>query len=64
MISEVRGSNGSPDVLYFTDGINGETAGLFGAIAAVPEALALMLAGLGGLAFAASRRDRQQRAIV
>jgi len=28
------GSNGSPDVLYFTDGINGETHGLFGAIAA------------------------------
>jgi uncharacterized protein (TIGR03118 family) len=26
-------SNGSPDVLYFTDGIDGETKGLFGAIA-------------------------------
>jgi uncharacterized protein (TIGR03118 family) len=27
-------NNGSPDVLYFTDGINGEANGLFGAIAA------------------------------
>jgi uncharacterized protein (TIGR03118 family) len=30
----VGGNNGSPDVLYFTDGINGENDGLFGAIAA------------------------------
>ena len=28
----VGGSNGSPDTLYFTDGINGEKDGLFGAI--------------------------------
>jgi uncharacterized protein (TIGR03118 family) len=28
----VGGNNGSPDVLYFADGINGETDGLFGAI--------------------------------
>jgi len=28
------GNNGSPDVLYFSDGINGEADGLFGAIAA------------------------------
>jgi uncharacterized protein (TIGR03118 family) len=28
----VGGNNGSPDTLYFTDGINGETDGLFGAI--------------------------------
>jgi hypothetical protein len=26
--------NGSPNVLYFSDGINGEADGLFGAIAA------------------------------
>ena len=60
------GGNGSPDVLYFTDGVSGETDGLFGAIAAVPEpsTWALMLAGLGGLAFASRRRDRQPRAIV
>jgi uncharacterized protein (TIGR03118 family) len=30
----VGGNNGSPDVLYFSDGINGENDGLFGAIAA------------------------------
>src|SRR5262249_48488174 len=30
-------NNGSPDVLYFTDGINGEANGLFGAIAAHKE---------------------------
>lgn len=30
----VGGSNGSPDILYFSDGINGEADGLFGAIAA------------------------------
>jgi uncharacterized protein (TIGR03118 family) len=32
----IGGSNGSPNVLYFSDGINGETDGLFGAIS-VPE---------------------------
>jgi len=29
------GSNGSPDTLYFTDGINGQADGLFGAISPV-----------------------------
>jgi uncharacterized protein (TIGR03118 family) len=33
-------SNGSPNTLYFTDGINGETGGLFGAITSVPLASA------------------------
>ena len=33
----VGGNNGSPDVLYFSDGINGETDGLFGAISANRE---------------------------
>jgi hypothetical protein len=28
----VGGNNGSPDVLYFADGINSEADGLFGAI--------------------------------
>lgn len=28
----IGGNNGDPDTLYFTDGINGETDGLFGAI--------------------------------
>jgi uncharacterized protein (TIGR03118 family) len=50
------GSNGSPNTLFFTDGINGETDGLFGAInaaASVPGPIAgaglpgLILAGAG-----------------
>ena len=31
-----NGNNGSPNTLYFTDGIDGETHGLFGAITSVP----------------------------
>jgi uncharacterized protein (TIGR03118 family) len=30
------GKDGSPNTLYFTDGIDGETHGLFGAITSVP----------------------------
>jgi hypothetical protein len=30
------GRDGSPNTLYFTDGIDGETHGLFGAIESVP----------------------------
>jgi len=39
---------GDPHTLYFADGINGEGAGLFGAIAFVPEpgALAMLATGL------------------
>jgi uncharacterized protein (TIGR03118 family) len=44
------GNNGSPDTLYFTDGINGETAGLFGALNPVPGPIAG--AGLPGLILA------------
>ena len=43
------GSNGSPNTLFFTDGINGETDGLFGAIS-VPAPVAG--AGLPGLILA------------
>jgi uncharacterized protein (TIGR03118 family) len=32
----IGGNNGSPDTLYFTDGINGQTDGLFGAISVAP----------------------------
>ncbi len=39
----VGGSNGSPDTLYFADGINGEAAGLFGAVNSVPEPSALAI---------------------
>ncbi len=54
-------SDGTPDTLFFTDGINGETGGLFGSFtAAVPEpsTWAMMLAGFGGLALLAARRRR------
>jgi uncharacterized protein (TIGR03118 family) len=59
------GSDGNPNTLFFTDGLNGETDGLFGSIAAVPEAStwAMMLAGFGGLALFAARRRRASPAI-
>jgi uncharacterized protein (TIGR03118 family) len=52
------GKDGSPNTLYFTDGLNGETDGLFGALTAVPEpsTWAMMLVGFGGLALFAARR--------
>jgi hypothetical protein len=46
----IGGNNGSPDTLYFTDGINGETGGLFGAISAVPGPI--VGGGLPGLVLA------------
>ena len=52
------GGSGSPNTLYFTDGINGETDGLFGAITSVPETSTwlMMLAGFSGMALVAARR--------
>jgi hypothetical protein len=43
--------------LYFTDGINGETDGLFGAISDIPEPAGLLLIA-PMLAFVAARRWR------
>jgi uncharacterized protein (TIGR03118 family) len=47
MFGSGAGNGGDANTLYFADGINGETAGLFGAIAAVPEPEILTLLGVG-----------------
>jgi uncharacterized protein (TIGR03118 family) len=54
----IGGDNGSPDTLFFTDGIDGENAGLFGALNVVPEpsGLAILGTALGLLAIWRTRR--------
>jgi uncharacterized protein (TIGR03118 family) len=53
------GNNGNPNALFFTDGINGEADGLFGAITVPePSTWAMLLVGFGGLALLAVRRRR------
>ena len=57
-----HGANGGdPNTLYFTDGINGETHGLFGAIAEtpLPAALPLFASGLGALGLLAWRKKKK-----
>ena len=56
------GNGGAANVLYFADGINGEMAGLFGAIAAVPEPadFVLLTAGLALLGFVGRRRRARE----
>jgi uncharacterized protein (TIGR03118 family) len=54
-------NGGSPDTLFFTDGIDGETHGLFGAINPVvplPGALPLFATGLVGLGLLGWRRKK------
>jgi uncharacterized protein (TIGR03118 family) len=60
----VGGNNGDPNTLYFTDGIDGETHGLFGAINPVPlpAALPLFATGLGALGLLGWRRKRKAQA--
>jgi len=57
MFGSGAGNGGGANPLYFLDGINGETAGLFGAIAAVPEPETVALFG-AGLALLAWRRRK------
>jgi uncharacterized protein (TIGR03118 family) len=56
------GNNGSPTTLYITDGIGGESHGLFAAITAVPEPSTLVLLGAGLLSLCAGRWRRFARA--
>jgi uncharacterized protein (TIGR03118 family) len=55
------GAAGDPNTLFFTDGINGETGGLFGSISAVPEpsTWAMMVLGFAGIAAMTYRRRKQ-----
>ena len=57
------GNNGSPDTLYSTDGLNGETAGLFGAITSVPEPAtwAAMALGFTALGIAGYRKQKSRK---
>jgi len=59
----VGGNNGDPNTLYFTDGIDGETHGLFGAInpVPIPGALPLFASGVLGL-WALGRKRKAQTA--
>jgi uncharacterized protein (TIGR03118 family) len=54
------GMGGDPNTLYFADGINGDTDGLFAAIAQVPEPSSLILLG-AALAFLGVRRGGLRR---
>jgi uncharacterized protein (TIGR03118 family) len=60
MFGSGAGSGGDANTLYFLDGVNGETAGLFGAVQAVPEPEILMLLGVGLAAIGLRRRRLMQ----
>jgi len=54
------GSNGDPNTLYFNDGINSETGGLFAAVT-LPEPFTLSLFGTGLAGAVALRRRRAKK---
>jgi uncharacterized protein (TIGR03118 family) len=56
------GSGGSPNTLFFSAGIAGETHGLFGSLQAVPEPSTAALALVGGLILVTVRRRRARTA--
>ena len=56
MFGSGAGSGGDANTLYFLDGINGETAGLFAAVTAVPEPEIFTLLGVGLAALGLRRR--------
>jgi uncharacterized protein (TIGR03118 family) len=53
MFGSGAGNGGDANTLYFLDGINGETAGLFGAVTSVPEPeiVAMLAVGLAALSW-------------
>jgi len=59
MFGSGAGNGGDANTLYFLDGINGETAGLFAAVTAVPEPEVVALLGVGLAAIGWRRRKRR-----
>jgi hypothetical protein len=59
MFGSGSAAGGDPNTLYFNDGINGETDGLFGALT-VPEPSSMALLGISA-ALVGARRIRSRR---